>query len=1109
MLTSLLAKATSLLSEPPTPPPSSSRPTKTVLFRNHFRLPDTQSPLQEITCELTLPSGEHYTGKLHLSEAFLCFSPNAPTAAAAAAATAGVGFTLPLCAVRRVERLHSRSYMFALAITTWHGVGAGAGGKEERITLQFVGMRNACEAFCDRLKRGLRAQMAEVRNLRTLVESCYSEFLLGDGSRGRVVPDAGLGLLFKYPGDARKLRDKSKMRLWAEYLRENGRNVTLVRQPTFHKLIRVGLPNRLRGEMWELSSGSIYLRLFSPTLYTDILAEYEGRHSHSIEEIEKDLNRSLPEYRGFQNDEGIGRLRRVLGAYSWRDEEVGYCQAMNIVTAALLIYMSEAQAFFLLSTLCDRLVPGYYSKTMYGTLLDQRVFESLVEKTMPILWEHLVKSDVQLSVVSLPWFLSLYINSMPLVFAFRVLDVFFLEGPKVLFQIGLAILRINGEELLDATDDGAFISILKGYFGRLDESAHPRSDNEKLRAVTRFQELMVVAFKEFAGITQSTIMEQRARHKDAVLSSIESFAKRTQLRNLGPESKRLTPPELSAAYDRYYGVLYERQARLQNIAEELEKLAARKNSATGAAGNNGAAGNGGERGRVGLGPTPGETGMDYDCFREFMTGIAPWAIATPHSSATSPAAVAAAAAQEQPVGGGGGFFGYGITTSAAAAAAAAKRNLLNPWGAGNPEPADHDFLKRLFRRWDTGMRGQLTLANVVTGLASVVGGKKDIMGMINYWFELYDDDGDGRVDREGILRITEALLFVTRRGYGRAGDEFSAGGGEADGEFDEERVLSAVSGFTRMCFEYADPDRPAQRDRDSSAASSASSSSSSKPRSAFNQKAAAAKDEAGAEDKEEDLLDLAADSADYIDRPPPTPSEKANLALDPSNPLHITLPTFRMVVLADEVLERFFERGFAETFTLLATDGSAPVLHPTPTGPNQRPGIAVLNASSSASANNHGGNSNSGTTVLGGRMPAPPAIVAGTAKGLRGVLDNMVNDSIHRVTTELKKRMEDMDARAVGGVQEEEEEEGGGAGADADAKSIMETDRDLLKGAEAETIGEKEEEDQRGEGEVGGAGTLVVGKRGGLGLGLGLGMPAQVEGGRRSVSEGRTVEFES
>jgi hypothetical protein len=58
--------------------------------------------------------------------------------------------------------------------------------------------------------------------------------------------------------------------------------------------------------------------------------------------------------------------------------------------------MSESQAFFLLSVLCDRILPGYYSTTMYGTLLDQKVFESLVEKTMPVLWEHLVKSDVQL-----------------------------------------------------------------------------------------------------------------------------------------------------------------------------------------------------------------------------------------------------------------------------------------------------------------------------------------------------------------------------------------------------------------------------------------------------------------------------------------------------------------------------------------------------------------------------------------------------------------------------------------------------------------------------------------------------------------------------------------
>lgn len=227
MFTSLLQKATSYINETPAQAlAAAGRPNRNVLFRQHFRLPDTQNILQEIICELTLPSGDHYSGKLYLSEAFICFSLTPPSSSSSAPATAGVGFTLPLCAIRRVERLHSRSYMFALAITTWHGTGqAGITGKEERLTLQFVGMRSSCELFCDRLKRSLRTQMSEVKNLKKLVDSCYSEYLLSSTAktegerRDKDPPDAGLGMMFKYPGDARKLRDKSKMRLWAEYLR--------------------------------------------------------------------------------------------------------------------------------------------------------------------------------------------------------------------------------------------------------------------------------------------------------------------------------------------------------------------------------------------------------------------------------------------------------------------------------------------------------------------------------------------------------------------------------------------------------------------------------------------------------------------------------------------------------------------------------------------------------------------------------------------------------------------------------------------------------------------------------------------------------------------------
>lgn len=49
---------------------------------------------------------------------------------------------------------------------------------------------------------------------------------------------------------------------------------------------------------------------------------------------------------------------------------------------------------------------------------------------------------------------------MPLIFAFRVIDCFVAMGPKVLFQIALAICKQNGEALLKVTDDGMFIQFV-------------------------------------------------------------------------------------------------------------------------------------------------------------------------------------------------------------------------------------------------------------------------------------------------------------------------------------------------------------------------------------------------------------------------------------------------------------------------------------------------------------------------------------------------------------------------------------------------------------------------------------------------------------------------
>jgi len=164
-------------------------------------------------------------------------------------------------------------------------------------------------------------------------------------------------------------------------------------------------------------------------------------------------------------------------------------------------------------------------------------------------------------------------------------------------------------------------------------------------------------------------------------------------------------------------------------------------------------------------------------------------------------------------------------------------------------------------------------------------------------------------------------------------------------------------------------------------------------------------------------------------------SEAANVALDPSNPMHITLPTFRMVILADEMLEHFFESSFPESFHVVE-------------------GLPSSNSEKLTTFSSLGFGGRSPVAALG-----PQA--AGATRSLRGVLDNIVTDGM-RVAAEVRKRMEeaqrDIEKNALPGQHREDDEEedddvvsaGGQSRLPADRRSVRSSDRDLLEGADAE-----------------------------------------------------------
>nr|XP_029492518.1 TBC1 domain family member 10A-like isoform X1 [Oncorhynchus nerka]XP_029492519.1 TBC1 domain family member 10A-like isoform X1 [Oncorhynchus nerka] len=204
---------------------------------------------------------------------------------------------------------------------------------------------------------------------------------------------------------------------------------------------RKGIPSSLRAKAWQLLSNSKELLDSNPGKFEEL--EREQGDPKWLDIIEKDLHRQFPFHEMFAARGGHGQqdLYRVLKAYTVYRPEEGYCQAQAPVAAVLLMHMPAEHAFWCLVQICETYLPGYYSAGLEAIQLDGEIFFSLLRRVCPMAYRHLKKFKIDPILYMTEWFMCVFSRTLPWSCVLRVWDMFFCEGVKIVFRVGLVLLK--------------------------------------------------------------------------------------------------------------------------------------------------------------------------------------------------------------------------------------------------------------------------------------------------------------------------------------------------------------------------------------------------------------------------------------------------------------------------------------------------------------------------------------------------------------------------------------------------------------------------------------------------------------------------------------------
>ncbi|KAJ8245804.1 hypothetical protein GJAV_G00260490 [Gymnothorax javanicus] len=319
--------------------------------------------------------------------------------------------------------------------------------------------------------------------------------------------------------------------------------------------------HKLRAQVYHQLIKAIPCRTVTPdaAVYHDIVDSVTGKKAGTSIPLPEFVDGTpVPKY--CLKADGVGVAHKIMSCVASQFPDISYCPALPAVTGLLLHFSpSEAHCFEQVCRLLACNEPGrrMLDQTFLAHESSCMTFGDLANKYCPAAHKLIVANSQDVVEVYSDW-MSWLLGDLPFAHAARVLDVFLVEGYKVLYRVALALLKFYrkqkaGQLQSSAQDAGGVQASIHAFARGLASSVSPDKLLEKAFAIRLFsrKQITLLQLANEKCLQQKGITVKQRRRNVQLAVNAENFSSgivsAKEMRDIWswiPERFALCQPEL-------------------------------------------------------------------------------------------------------------------------------------------------------------------------------------------------------------------------------------------------------------------------------------------------------------------------------------------------------------------------------------------------------------------------------------------------------------------------------------------------------------------------------------------------------------------------------------